>query len=73
MNNLGRLRDTIQFGFNFNLLVNSRENFNKHFAGNWNKCNNKEKEVHNGKLSGGTIPDDASIIAFMSQVSDLVK
>ncbi|KAH1100016.1 hypothetical protein AAZX31_13G043000 [Glycine max] len=38
-----------------------------------NVASSKEKEVHNGKLSGGTIPDDASIIAFMSQVSDLVK
>ncbi|KAL2951087.1 hypothetical protein AAZX31_19G026900 [Glycine max] len=36
-------------------------------------ASSKEKQVHNGKLSDTTIPDEASIIAFMSQVSDLVK
>ncbi|TKY50195.1 Biotin carboxyl carrier protein of acetyl-CoA carboxylase 2 [Spatholobus suberectus] len=38
-----------------------------------NVASSKEKEEQNGKLSGGTIPDESSITAFMSQVSDLVK
>ncbi|XP_047165721.1 biotin carboxyl carrier protein of acetyl-CoA carboxylase 2, chloroplastic-like [Vigna umbellata] len=33
----------------------------------------KEKEVPNGKHSGGSIADEASVTAFMSQVADLVK
>ncbi|KAK7365035.1 hypothetical protein VNO80_13799 [Phaseolus coccineus] len=36
-------------------------------------ASSKEKEVLNGKQSGGTIADEASVTAFMSQVSDLVK
>ncbi|KAK7381256.1 hypothetical protein VNO78_33813 [Psophocarpus tetragonolobus] len=38
-----------------------------------NVASSKEKEVQNGKLSGGTIADEASVTAFMSQVADLVK
>ena len=39
-NNLGWLRDTIQFGSDFNLLINSRGDFNKQFVGNLKKCKN---------------------------------
>ncbi|QCD92679.1 biotin carboxyl carrier protein of acetyl-CoA carboxylase 2, chloroplastic-like [Vigna unguiculata] len=38
-----------------------------------NVASSKEKEVPNGKHSGGTIADEASVTAFMSQVADLVK
>jgi len=33
----------------------------------------KKKEVLDGKQSGGTIADEASVTAFISQVVDLVK
>ncbi|XP_014517453.1 biotin carboxyl carrier protein of acetyl-CoA carboxylase, chloroplastic [Vigna radiata var. radiata] len=36
-------------------------------------ASSKEKEVPKGKQSGGTIADEASVTAFMSQVADLVK
>ncbi|CAJ1947074.1 unnamed protein product [Sphenostylis stenocarpa] len=38
-----------------------------------NVASSKEKEVLNGKLSSGTIADETSATAFMSQVSDLIK
>ena len=46
-NNLGWLRDTIQFGSDFNLLINSRGDFNKQFVGNWKKCKNTQTKLHN--------------------------
>ncbi|ESW23298.1 hypothetical protein PHAVU_004G035000 [Phaseolus vulgaris] len=38
-----------------------------------NVASSKEKEVLDGKQSGGTIADEASVTAFISQVVDLVK
>ncbi|KOM56581.1 hypothetical protein LR48_Vigan10g247300 [Vigna angularis] len=38
-----------------------------------NVASSKEKDVPNGKHSGGTVADEASITAFISQVSDLIK
>ncbi|QCD92668.1 biotin carboxyl carrier protein of acetyl-CoA carboxylase, chloroplastic-like [Vigna unguiculata] len=38
-----------------------------------NVAPSKGKDVPNGKHSGGTVADEASVTAFMSQVSDLIK
>ena len=44
--NLGRLRDTIQFGSNFNSHIYSKENFNEQLVGTEKKCDNlKQKEL----------------------------
>ena len=44
MINLGQLRDTIQYGSDFNPLINRKGNFNKQFVGTGKKCENTEQK-----------------------------